>query len=69
MAIVAAIASLADTLGFSTIAEGVETELQREALMALGVRGLRVISLLGRYGQAMLRPPSRLLPNKCLPRA
>ena len=36
MAIVAAIASLADTLGFSTIAEGVETELQREALMALG---------------------------------
>jgi Amt family ammonium transporter len=36
MAIVAAIASLADTLGFSTIAEGVETELQRQALMALG---------------------------------
>lgn len=35
-AIVAAIASLADTLGLSTIAEGVETVLQRDALIGLG---------------------------------
>ncbi len=35
-AIVAAIASLADTLGLSTIAEGVETALQRDALIGLG---------------------------------
>ncbi|MEO8695699.1 MAG: EAL domain-containing protein [Acidimicrobiales bacterium] len=35
-AIVAALVSLADTLGLTTIAEGVETELQREALLVLG---------------------------------
>ena len=35
-AIVAAVVSLADTLGFSTIAEGVETELQRDCLVGLG---------------------------------
>jgi diguanylate cyclase (GGDEF)-like protein/PAS domain S-box-containing protein len=35
-AIVAAIVSLADTLGFNTIAEGVETELQRDCLVDLG---------------------------------
>ena len=35
-AIVAAIVSLADTLGLTTIAEGVETELQRESLVGLG---------------------------------
>ena len=35
-AIVAALVSLADTLGLTTIAEGVETELQRESLLVLG---------------------------------
>ncbi len=35
-AIVAAIVNLADTLGFTTIAEGVETELQRDCLISLG---------------------------------
>jgi len=35
-AIVAAVVNLADTLGFATIAEGVETELQRECLVGLG---------------------------------
>ena len=30
--------SLADTLGLTTIAEGVETELQRESLLVLGCR-------------------------------
>ena len=35
-AVVAAIISLADTLGFTTIAEGVETRLQRDCLIALG---------------------------------
>ncbi len=35
-AIVAAIVNLADTLGFSTVAEGVETELQRDCLVGLG---------------------------------
>ncbi len=35
-AIVAAVVSLADTLGFATIAEGVETELQRDCLVGLG---------------------------------
>jgi EAL domain-containing protein (putative c-di-GMP-specific phosphodiesterase class I) len=35
-AIVAAVVNLADTLGFSTIAEGVETELQRDCLVGLG---------------------------------
>ena len=35
-AIVAAVVNLADTLGFTTIAEGVETELQRECLVGLG---------------------------------
>ncbi len=35
-AIVAAVVNLADALGFTTIAEGVETELQRECLVGLG---------------------------------
>ena len=35
-AIVAAVVNLADTLGFTTIAEGVETELQRDCLIGLG---------------------------------
>jgi diguanylate cyclase (GGDEF)-like protein len=35
-AIVAAVVNLADTLGFTTIAEGVETELQRDCLVGLG---------------------------------
>jgi diguanylate cyclase (GGDEF)-like protein len=35
-AIVAALVSLADTLGLTTIAEGVETDLQRESLLVLG---------------------------------
>jgi diguanylate cyclase (GGDEF)-like protein len=35
-AVVAAVVSLADTLGFSTIAEGVETAVQRECLVGLG---------------------------------
>jgi EAL domain-containing protein (putative c-di-GMP-specific phosphodiesterase class I) len=35
-AIVAAIVSLADTLGLTTIAEGVETSLQRNSLLSLG---------------------------------
>jgi len=35
-AIVAAVVNLADTLGFATIAEGVETELQRDCLISLG---------------------------------
>lgn len=35
-AVVAAIASLADTLGLGTVAEGVETPLQRDCLLALG---------------------------------
>jgi diguanylate cyclase (GGDEF)-like protein len=35
-AIVAAVVNLADTLGFATIAEGVETELQRDCLVGLG---------------------------------
>jgi EAL domain-containing protein (putative c-di-GMP-specific phosphodiesterase class I) len=35
-AIVAALVSLADTLGLTTIAEGVETELQRDSLLMLG---------------------------------
>jgi EAL domain-containing protein (putative c-di-GMP-specific phosphodiesterase class I) len=35
-AIVAALVSLADTLGLMTIAEGVETELQRTSLLVLG---------------------------------
>ncbi len=35
-AIVAAVVNLADTLGFTTIAEGVETDLQRECLVSLG---------------------------------
>ena len=35
-AIVAAVVNLADTLGFATIAEGVETELQRDCLIGLG---------------------------------
>ncbi len=35
-AVVAAIASLADTLGLGTVAEGVETSLQRDCLLALG---------------------------------
>ncbi len=35
-AIVAAIVNLADTLGFTTVAEGVETELQRDCLVGLG---------------------------------
>ena len=35
-AIVAALVSLADTLGLTTIAEGVETELQRDSLLVLG---------------------------------
>jgi EAL domain-containing protein (putative c-di-GMP-specific phosphodiesterase class I) len=35
-AIVAAVVNLADTLGFTTIAEGVETELQRSCLVGLG---------------------------------
>ncbi len=35
-AIVAAVVSLADTLGLSAVAEGVETELQRECLVGLG---------------------------------
>ncbi len=35
-AIVAAVVNLADTLGFTTVAEGVETELQRECLIDLG---------------------------------
>jgi EAL domain-containing protein (putative c-di-GMP-specific phosphodiesterase class I) len=35
-AIVAAVVNLADTLGFTTIAEGVETELQRKCLVGLG---------------------------------
>jgi diguanylate cyclase (GGDEF)-like protein len=37
-AIVAAIVSLADTLGLTTIAEGVETVLQRDGLIDLGCR-------------------------------
>jgi diguanylate cyclase (GGDEF)-like protein/PAS domain S-box-containing protein len=35
-AVVAAIVSLADTLGLTTVAEGVETSLQRDYLLALG---------------------------------
>jgi diguanylate cyclase (GGDEF)-like protein len=35
-AIVAAVVNLADTLGFTTIAEGVETDLQRSCLVGLG---------------------------------
>jgi EAL domain-containing protein (putative c-di-GMP-specific phosphodiesterase class I) len=35
-AIVAAVVNLADTLGFTTVAEGVETELQRSCLVGLG---------------------------------
>jgi diguanylate cyclase (GGDEF)-like protein len=35
-AIVAAVVNLADTLGFATIAEGIETELQRDCLVGLG---------------------------------
>ncbi|HEV7523965.1 MAG TPA: EAL domain-containing protein, partial [Acidimicrobiia bacterium] len=35
-AIVAAVVNLADTLGFTTVAEGVETELQRDCLVSLG---------------------------------
>ena len=35
-AIVAAVVSLADTLGLTTIAEGVETEIQRDSLVGLG---------------------------------
>ncbi|MDQ1478362.1 MAG: hypothetical protein QOE62_3591 [Actinomycetota bacterium] len=35
-AIVAAVVNLADTLGFTTVAEGVETELQRRCLVDLG---------------------------------
>jgi EAL domain-containing protein (putative c-di-GMP-specific phosphodiesterase class I) len=35
-AVVAAVVSLADTLGLTTIAEGVETRLQRDCLVALG---------------------------------
>jgi EAL domain-containing protein (putative c-di-GMP-specific phosphodiesterase class I) len=35
-AVAAAIVSLADTLGLTAIAEGVETELQRDCLMGLG---------------------------------
>jgi predicted signal transduction protein with EAL and GGDEF domain len=35
-AIVAAIVSLSDTLGFVTIGEGVETTLQRDILLRLG---------------------------------
>lgn len=35
-AVTAAVVSLADTLGLATVAEGVETELQRDCLLALG---------------------------------
>jgi diguanylate cyclase (GGDEF)-like protein len=35
-AVVAAVISLADTLGFATVAEGVETALQRDCLVSLG---------------------------------
>lgn len=35
-AVVAAVVSLADTLGFTTVAEGVETRLQRDCLIGLG---------------------------------
>ena len=35
-AVAAAVVSLADTLGFTTVAEGVETELQRDCLLGLG---------------------------------
>jgi EAL domain-containing protein (putative c-di-GMP-specific phosphodiesterase class I) len=35
-AIVAAVVSLADAMGFNVIAEGVETDLQRDCLVALG---------------------------------
>jgi len=35
-AVVAAIASLADTLGLGTVAEGVETPLQHDCLLVLG---------------------------------
>jgi EAL domain-containing protein (putative c-di-GMP-specific phosphodiesterase class I) len=35
-AIVAAVVNLADTLGLTTIAEGVETDLQRDCLISLG---------------------------------
>ncbi len=59
LALVRAILALASTLGIDAVAEGVETEEQREALLGLGC-SLGQGYLLGRPAATMAMQPSRL---------